>query len=273
MMATSEEPLALDMSAIRFATLSDAGTLREHNEDACGTWIETASEILMVVADGVSGAEGGEIASRTAVEVTLQAYRSSPSTWGPAKRLHRAVQRANIEIYDRALIVTELRGMSTTLTAVAVDGTNAYISHIGDSRAYLIRGGEIVQKTKDHTVAAEKRRMGLIGAERFRDHPDRSTLTHSLGRELIAAVDRISFPLASGDAILVCTDGLYNVLGDSELRDIVVDAELETAPSALVRRANQRGTPDNVTAAVLYVASVAPVSPPTGWRKLLPWLR
>jgi protein phosphatase len=268
-------PSAADRSpeAARFAMLSDRGTQRPHNEDACGALAESESHVLVVVADGVSGLEGGEIASRTAVDVTLQAYRESPAAWGPAKRLYRAVQQANIDIHDRALVVTELRGMSTTLTAVVVDGSTAYCTHVGDSRLYLIRDGGIEQKTKDHTVAAEKRRMGLVSAERFKDHPERSTLTRSLGRELIAAVDRLSFPLASHDALVVCSDGVYNVLEDEELRDLVGHAEPRTACEAVVGAANARGTPDNLTAAVVRLGAVAPPVPPTGWRKLIPWLR
>jgi protein phosphatase len=280
MMATLDRPEAgappvaeRSPDAARFATLSDRGTQRPHNEDACGSYAESETHFIVVVADGVSGFEGGEIASRTAVDVTVQAYRESPVSWGPAKRLYRAVQQANIDIHDRALVVTELRGMSTTLTALAIDGGTAYCAHVGDSRLYLIRGGEIEQKTKDHTVAADKRRLGLVSAERLKDHPDRSTLTRSLGRELIAAVDRLSFPLASDDALVVCSDGLYNVLDDHELRDLIGDIAPHAACDSVIRAANARGTPDNLTAAVVRVGPIAPPVPPTGWRKLLPWLR
>jgi len=258
---------------LRFAMLSDAGTERPNNEDACGAHVERATHLLLAVADGVSGVEGGEIASRTAIDETLREYRESPATWGTAKRLYRAAQRANIEIHDRAMVVPELRGMSTTLTALAIDGATAYVAHVGDSRLYLIRHGHIVQKTKDHTLAAEKQRMGLMGAERARNHPDRSTLTRSLGRELIAAVDRISFPLLSGDTLLVCSDGLYNVLANREILDAVGTRDSADACAHLVGEANARGTPDNLTAAVVRVGEVAAATPPSGWRRLLPWLR
>jgi protein phosphatase len=264
---------APSVDAVRFAALTHQGTVRPHNEDACGLHVEGDSHVLIAVADGVSGLEGGEIASRTAVDETLKAYRESPVTWGPAKRLYRAAQQANIEIHDRALVVTELRGMSTTLTALVVDGNTAYCTHVGDSRLYLIRKGEIEQKTKDHTVAAEKRRLGLVSAERMKDHPDRSTLTRSLGRELIAAMDRISFQLETGDTLIVCSDGLYNVLDDGDLLDIANEADPGGACEALVHAANRRGTPDNLTAAVVRLGEVAPHVPPTGWRKLIPWLR
>jgi serine/threonine protein phosphatase PrpC len=257
----------------RFATLSDPGTERGNNEDACGTLVESPTHVLVAVADGVSGEEGGEIASRAAVDVTLRAYKESPASWGPLRRLYRAAQQANIEIHDRALVVTELRRMSTTLTAIAVDGGMVHAVHVGDSRLYLIRGDTIVQKTKDHTVAAERRRVGLISAERAKAHPDRSVLTRSLGRELIAAVDRLSFPVGGGDTLVLCSDGLYNVLEDNEVRDALAADDPEAACKALVDGANARGTPDNLTVGIVKVAGPAAEPQASGLRGLVnKWL-
>jgi serine/threonine protein phosphatase PrpC len=245
---------------VRFAMASDTGTERKDNEDACGSYVESPTHVILVVADGVSGEVGGEIASQTAVDVTLRAYKESSVSWGALKRLYRAAQQANIEIHDRALVVTELRGMSTTLTAIAVDAGMAYAAHVGDSRLYLIRGDSIVQKTKDHTVAGERRRLRLLSAERARNHPERSILTRSLGRDLIAAVDRITFPIGGGDTLLVCSDGLYNVLEDDELRERAGDDDASRACRDLVQAANARGTADNLTVAILKV--VGPPAPP-----------
>src|SRR5579859_2300275 len=254
--------------AVRFALLSDPGTERANNEDACGSHVESETHVVVAVADGVSGEEGGEIASQTAVEVTLRAYRESPSDWGPAKRLFRAAQDANIEIYDRAQVVTELRRMSTTLTAVAVDGATAHAVHVGDSRLYLIREGKCVQKTKDHTVAAGRRRMGVVSAERAKSHPGRSILTRSLGRELIAAIDRITFPLVDGDVLLLCSDGLYNVLSDDELLKEGARGASESTCQTLIAAANARGAPDNVTVAILQISGAALDPPMPRWRWL-----
>ncbi len=248
---------------------SDTGTERRDNEDACGSYVEHETRVLVAVADGVSGEEGGEIASRTAIDVTVRAYKESQATWGVPKRLQRAVQQANIEIHDRALVVTELRRMATTLTSVVVDGGMVHAAHVGDSRLYLIRGDVILQKTKDHTVAADRRRIGIISAERAKDHPGRSVLTRSLGRELIAAVDRIAFPILTGDVLLVCSDGLYNVLADEELREIASGKDPTEASSALVAAANERGTPDNLTAAVVRVTGTVEEPPPGGLRSLM----
>src|SRR5262249_32771163 len=158
------------------------------------------------------GAEGGEVASAKAVEVTLRAYQEQPAAVAAGKRLARAVQQANIEIHDMAMIVPELRGMATTLTALALDEGRLCIAHVGDTRLYHLRDGRLVQLTKDHTVAAERVRLGLLSPRRARHHPEHSTLTRSLGRELIVAIDRISTRVFRDDALLVCSDGLYNVL-------------------------------------------------------------
>jgi PPM family protein phosphatase len=255
-------------SATPFATVTDPGTERGDNEDACGFHAE-GSQVLIAVADGVSGEEGGEIASRMAIDVTLRAYRESPADWGPAKRLYRAVQQANIEIYDRAIVVTELRRMSTTLTAVVLDGGTLHAAHVGDSRLYSIRPGSITQLTKDHTVAGTRRRMRLISAKQALEHPERSILTRSLGRELIAAVDRIVSPVSGGDLLVLCTDGLYNVLGDDEILEIVAGKPAGAACSALIQAANARGTPDNLTAAVVEVTAAPSTDTRPGWRTKL----
>jgi serine/threonine protein phosphatase PrpC len=267
-MTTTSEEDAREWG-VRFALVSDTGTERSDNEDACGSYIESAAHVLVAVADGVSGEQGGEIASRTAVDVTLRAYKESSPSWGALKRLYRAAQQANIEIHDRALVVTELRGMSTTLTAVVIDQGLAYAAHVGDSRLYLIRGDTIVQKTKDHTVAGERRRLRLLSAERAKNHPERSILTRSLGRELIAAVDRITFPIAGGDTLLICSDGLYNVLDDDELRQIARGKDPAQGCDALIETANARRTGDNLTVAVVQVTGCPPESPTPAFRRLL----
>jgi serine/threonine protein phosphatase PrpC len=192
-------------SSFDLAVLSDAGTDRPDNEDACGCFIESPEAALAVVADGIGGYEGGEIASRMAVDVTLEAYRRSPPAWGAAKRLYRAVQRANIEIHYRAIAVPALRRMGTTLTAAVIEGGRLSAAHVGDCRLYLARRGRISQITKDHTVVAEHVRMGLMTAARARNHPERSMLSRSIGHELIVSVGRFSMPLIKGDRVLVCS--------------------------------------------------------------------
>ncbi len=250
--------------------LSDVGTNRPNNEDSCGFLIENNETAVFAVADGMGGYEGGEVASAMAVEITLQGWQESPPEWGPAKRLARAVQRANIEIHNRALAVPELRMMGTTLTAVAVDRGMVSAAHVGDCRLYLIRGHKVVQLSKDHTVIGEKVRMGLLSDDVARGHPERSMLTRNLGHELIASVDRISIPLVGGDRLILCSDGLYNVLRDSEIEYIVRDKDSSESCRRLIDAANERGTADNLTAAVFTMLADTGLTPsPIGfWARL-----
>jgi PPM family protein phosphatase len=238
---------------LEVATLTDVGTEREHNEDHCGDLLEGPGCGLLVVADGVSSAEAGETASETAVASTLKTFREQPPGTATAKRLYRAVQQANIDVYDLAMVVPELRGMTTTLTAVVVDRGELTAAHIGDSRLYLLREGRLTQLTKDHTVAGEKSRMGLMSKSRARESPDRSVLTRSLGRELIVPIDRLSNRVYRGESLLVCSDGLYNVLEDEEMASLLAAGDAAAACRTLVDTANKRGTFDNLSAAVLRV--------------------
>lgn len=242
------------------AARTDVGTARDHNEDTCGTLAEEAGRAVLAVADGVSLANGGEVASQMAVEVLLRAYQEEAGP--PGQRLYRAFQQANIEIYDRAVAVPELRGMSTTLVAAVVDRGELTAVHAGDSRLYLLREGRIEQLTKDHTAAAEKVRYGMMSREKARTHPDRSVLTRSVGRELIVSRDRLSQRLRQGDVILLCSDGLYNVLEDEELARLCGEAGADEACRALLEAANRRGTPDNLSAAVARLAGPIPGEEP-----------
>ncbi len=238
-------------SAFEMAALTDPGTEREHNEDFCACAPDAG---LLAVADGVSGALGGETASRMAVEATLRAFCEQASSVPVARRLARAAQQANIEVHEKALFVPELRGMSTTLTAAAIEAGQLYAVHVGDSRLYLLRDGALEQLTKDHTAAAEGVRL------RFAADPS-CVLTRSLGRELICAVDRLSIPLAAGDVVLLCSDGLHRVLDHDELSTLLRGADAGSACRALIDAANARGTADNLTAAVVRITAAAPPRP------------
>jgi protein phosphatase len=251
------EPAPVECT-VELASLSDVGTERGNNEDFTGHSIESPSSVVIGVADGVSSGQAGEVASQMAIEVTLRAFREDSATRTIGKRLYRAVQQANIEVHDKALAVPELRGMATTLTAAAVDAGELTIVHVGDSRLYLIREGTITQLTKDHTAAAERVRYGLLSREKARTHADRSVLTRSLGRELIVSRDLITRGLAQGDVLLLCTDGLYNVLDDAEILRLTEGRAPAEACRYLVEAANDRGTPDNLTAAIVRVTGPTP---------------
>jgi protein phosphatase len=249
--------------AFEVAVVSDVGTEREHNEDHGSVLVESDSCGLMAVADGVSGQPAGADASRRAVDALSQAFAAERGRAASDKRLHRAMQAANIAVYETGLVVPELRGMATTLTAVVLDRGELAAAHVGDTRLYLVHHGAIAQLTKDHTIAGEHVRAGLISEERARQHAGRSQLTRALGKELIVPIDRLARRLCEGDLLILCSDGLYNVLGDQEMARLARGArDAATACHALVDAANERGTPDNVTAAVLRMTGAVPPSRP-----------
>ncbi|MES1166341.1 MAG: protein phosphatase 2C domain-containing protein [Verrucomicrobiota bacterium] len=249
------------------ASLTDVGTERARNEDRCGHVLAGRQRALLVVADGVSSAAAGETAAQTAVDAVLRTFTDQPPGTPIPKCLNRAAQQANIEVYDLATVVPELRGMTTTLTAVAVDGGELAAVHVGDSRLYLLRDGRLVQLTKDHTVAGEKARLGLMSQARARVHRDRSVLTRSLGRELIVPIDRLSNRVYRGDLLLVCSDGLYNTLEDAEIVTLMAEGSAQDMCRRLVDEANQRGTLDNLSAGVVrVVGGPAPPAGPGGLR-------
>src|SRR5262249_24628665 len=154
----------LDSLGFDLAALSDVGNERSNNEDNCGSLVQGQMHAVVAVADGVGGYEGGEPARKLAGEGTLKRYKENTASMGAPKRLHRAVQQANIEIHDRTLVVPELRRMSTTVTAAVIDQGVLDAAHVGDTRLYLIRGDQMTQLTKDHTVAGDRMRLGLINA-------------------------------------------------------------------------------------------------------------
>jgi serine/threonine protein phosphatase PrpC len=246
--------------ALEVAVVSDVGTERPENEDSFGHEVFGDASAVVAVADGISGNAGGEVASRTAIEALLRSYREQPAGTRLGKRLYRAALQANIDVYDLAIVVTELRGMGTTLTALAIDRGELAVVHVGDSRLYLLRGGSITQLTKDHTVTGDKVRLGLMSEARARHHPDRSTLTRSIGRELIVAFDRFTRRVFPGDALIVCSDGLYNVLDDAEIAGLVKGQDVTTSCGALIAAANERGTMDNLTVAVVRMTGPTPAA-------------
>ena len=250
------------------ASRTHPGQVREVNEDDCATFGAGDCGVL-IVADGVSSFDGGQTASRLAVQVTRQAFLAQEPTIGSAKRLFRAVQRANIAIHDLALVVPELRGMATTLTAAVLTKDEVSVVHVGDCRLYLYRNERLLQLSKDHTVTAERVRLGLLPKARASSHPGRSTLTRALGRELIARLDQFNRRVVKHDLFLVCSDGVHGLLGDAGIAGHCSIASAELVCSALIESANQHGAPDNVTAAVARITDTPPFSPRNGLFGLL----
>jgi len=243
-MAAGADDAARAPWGVVLSTLSAKGPVRDENEDYCGHERQGPSAIVLVIADGVSGYRGGETASQMAVEVTLRAFRELEATPKLDTRLARAAQQANIEIHDLALTVPELRGMATTLTAIAIVDGKLVAAHVGDSRLYLVRKGKAVQLTKDH-------RSG------------QATLTRSVGRELIAAIDRLrlSRPLERDDVLVLCTDGVHGVVSDQALARLAAEEDPARVCRALIDAALAGNSTDNVTVAVVRVVGPAPEQP------------
>src|SRR5664279_1812541 len=233
---------------VETATLSDAGTERGHNEDHCGKYIKSKTCALVAVADGMATMEGGELASQRAILALMRSFRELAPGMTQAQRLVRAARNANYEVYEMAVVVPQLRGMSTTLTAVAVDDGDMTAVHIGNSRVYLLRDGYINQLSKDHTAAAQ-------ASEEEREAPPggHDILTRCLGRELIVPIDLFETELVRGDTVLLCTDGVYRVLEDMEMARLINGLDAAAACRKLIDEANAVGTLDNVTVAVLRV--------------------
>ena len=270
------QPAAIPQPSIYdVGMLSDVGNERENNEDYVGYAYAAPASLVMAIADGVGGAEGGELASQMAVEATLTTYSDQGHAVATDKRLYRAAQQANIEIYDKAIVVTELRGMSTTLTAIALEGGLLHAAHVGDSRLYLIRQGQVTQITKDHTLTAERVRRKTLSAVKARQQQDYGILTRCLGRELIAAVDRITLPVYAGDTLLMCTDGLHNILAESDFVEFAAEPDAQTLCQRLIDAANSIGTTDNLSVAACRI--VGPLPSPEeskNWvGRLRKWLR
>jgi PPM family protein phosphatase len=209
---------------------------------------------LGVVADGMGGHQTGEVASQRAVSVFRSSLQRSKAH--PPAALARAAQAANLEIYAHALEHPEHRGMGTTLTAVLVDDQVALVGHVGDSRAYLVREGRIEQLTHDHSWVADRVRQGLLTEEEARRHRWRNVITNALGATATFKLDLQHFEVRVGDRLLLCSDGVSMVLPDELMRAIIERHDPQEAADRLLAEANERGSPDNVTAVVLRIERV-----------------
>jgi serine/threonine protein phosphatase PrpC len=228
------------LRVVEQAGLTDVGRQREANEDNL-----VLAAPVFAVADGMGGARAGEVASRIAAEA-FRDPRDLAQT--PERQLERVAQEANRRIYDLALRDQSRRGMGTTLTATLVDGDAVSVGHVGDSRAYRLRDGELTQLTQDHSLVAELERSGQLTPEAAEHHPQRSIITRALGPEREVEVDTHTHPARSGDVYVLCSDGLTGMISDGELATLLRAApSLESAAEALVRAANQSGGKDNIT--------------------------
>lgn len=220
------------------AEASHEGRVRDHNEDRA-----LAGPDVIAVADGMGGASAGEVAADMAVERV--ASLGAPVT---GTELADAIERANAEIFAAAGADPAKAGMGTTITAGAIEDGTLEVAHVGDSRAYLWRDGDLEQVTNDHSVVAELVRRGTLTPEEASRHPHRNVITRALGAEEQVEVDRMSLDLRPGDVVLLCSDGLTGHLSDDQIVTVLREGgSLRAIADRLVRRTNQAGGTDNVT--------------------------
>jgi PPM family protein phosphatase len=229
------------LRVVEHAELSDVGRQREGNEDSM-----LVDPPLFVVADGMGGAQAGEVASGLAVETLGE---MPPDDGNVEEELSEAISQANRRIHDKSQDDRELAGMGTTLTAAFVHDGKVTLGHVGDSRAYRYRDGELAQLTDDHSLVAELERHGKLTAAEARVHPQRSMILRALGIGADVEVDTYCFVGEPGDVFLLCSDGLSGLVHDAVIAEVLKDCDtLEAAAEKLIELANLSGGPDNITA-------------------------
>ena len=236
----------MSLRVVEQAALTDVGRQRDANEDSY-----VSAEPMFAVADGMGGAQAGEVASRTAAEVF---ETTTPPDGTPEQQLTSLVLEANRRIYELAQSDDSRRGMGTTLTAAMLDDDGVSVGHVGDSRAYRLRGDKFEQLTHDHSLVAELERSGQLSPGAAEHHPQRSIITRALGPEPEVEVDAHTHAARAGDVYLICSDGLTSMLSDDEVEALLRgEADLHSAADALVRAANQSGGKDNITVVLFRV--------------------
>lgn len=252
------------MLDLEFAELTNAGPVRDGNEDALGHVLPASPAQVQsqgwffALADGMGGHQHGEVASGLAIRTALEGFRKIPKGVMHVSLLPRLVQEANAAVYDAGQ-ATALRGarMGTTFVGCALRFDSAVVSHVGDSRCYLFRDGKGMQLTRDHTMADEQVRLGILSKEEAAEGEGRHVLTRSLGNELFVAADTITVNIIPGDVLLLCTDGLHGYVSDAVIEQTLQRySSLERAAAALVDAALGAGGHDNVSVQLVRVLTV-----------------
>jgi protein phosphatase len=237
------------LRATEIVALTDTGLQRRDNEDA-----KFARAPVFVVADGMGGAQAGEVASKMAIEAFEQGL---PDSGSPEEQLSARAREANTRIHAISREQHERAGMGTTLTAAHLGEHDLAIAHVGDSRAYLFRDGELQRLTRDHSLVDELVRQGKLTAEQAAEHPQRSIITRALGPEEHVEVDTFTYPLRPGDVVLLCSDGLTSMVSEEEMAATLASSStLEQAGQTLIREANEAGGRDNITVVLFRVEEV-----------------
>ncbi len=239
--------------SVQLASRSDVGQVREANEDSCGTFDRDDGTRLLVVADGMGGHRGGATASKVAIDTIAEIFDDKASTRAGAM-LETAIETANARIFEQAQADPELAGMGTTVVAFHMDGKRrGTVAHVGDSRAYRYRKGRLEPITTDHSVVAEMQKRGLLSADEAAVHPRRNEILRSVGVQAEVEVEVSDVDILPGDRFVLCSDGLSGVVDDDEIAAVVQGESPIEAVDSLIRLANERGGPDNITVQVLAI--------------------
>ena len=240
---------------LRVGAATDVGLKRSQNEDRFAVWnaagtLAVTRGVLLVVADGMGGAQAGEVASQLAVECVLKTYCEGINSI--LDDLEHAVETANHVIHEHSLAHPELRGMGTTCTALVVRGSETYFAHVGDSRAYRVRKGAIEQLTQDHSLVAQLVEHRHLTPEQAKVDPRRNVVTRSVGVGAEVDVDaaEVDDPLQQGDTLVICSDGLHTLVEDHEIAQLASGADVSVACDQLIALANERGGHDNITVVI-----------------------
>lgn len=246
---------------IELAALSDIGCQRENNEDSYSYWEPEGDKDfkrqgrLMIVADGMGGYAGGQEASHLAVATIEQVYAGNKDG-NPSVALSAAFQVAHKRIKEYAESHPTLHGMGTTCTAVVLIGHELYYSHVGDSRLYISQHSKLYRITRDQTYVGRLVEQGIINPEEAGSHPQRNILTGALGagQEVAPESPQEPISLETGDVMVLCTDGLWSLVNEDEIKNALNAKNLQTACQALIKMAKDRGGPDNITVQMVRVA-------------------
>jgi serine/threonine protein phosphatase PrpC len=253
------------MLEVAFGQATDMGKVRTNNEDAMGSYLPLSEEELnsrgciFAVADGVGGMDRGEVASAAAINTLIKEFTQAEPQSLLTRLLPKLIQSANVAVHNCTLDPSRAPSkMATTLVACALRFDQAVISHVGDSRCYLIRDGRAHLQTEDHTWVNEQRKLGLITAEDAKESEFRHVLTRSLGPEMFVSPAKTSIMVRPGDSLVLCSDGLYGEIDDQAIADVVSAYENpQEGAEALVQYALDHDGSDNTTAQVIQVRSIA----------------
>jgi protein phosphatase len=238
---------------------TDKGCVREINEDS-GRFVNPSDPAqlkergaLLIVADGMGGHSAGEVASAMAVDIISRLYYETKGS--PLAALKHAVEEANRQINAAAAADESKHGMGTTCTALALCGDEALAAHVGDSRLYMMRGGQFYQLTEDHSAVTEMVKLGLITKEQARTHEDKNVILRALGTSPEVEVSTLEpFRLNAGDRYLLCSDGLYDLVRDEEMAGILAETvDIHAAGERLIALAKERGGHDNITVGIINI--------------------